>query len=209
MHLIIPCIMSTYFRQFSDQFLRVSALLTRSRKPEPDYFAAKEFFRFRITVKTLIKNVFLVSLGILSAGFGLKGFLLPNNFIDGGATGISLLISEVSGFPLPGILILVNIPFIILGYTQISKTLAMKSILAIIGLAIVVATLDYPVITSDKLLVATFGGFFLGAGIGLAIRGGGVLDGTEVLAIQVSKKIGLTIGQLTRDVNIIIATVAA
>lgn len=145
----------------------------------------------------------------MCAGFGLKGFLLPANFIDGGATGISLLLEQLTPVPLSFLLILVNLPFIVLGYQQISKLFALKTLLAIIGLAVAVALIEYPKVTDDKFLIPIFGGFFLGAGIGLAVRGGGVLDGTEVLAIYLSKRINLSIGDIILVFNIVIFSVAA
>lgn len=155
------------------------------------------------------KDTFLIFLGVISAGFGLKGFLLPNEFIDGGAMGIALLISETTLLPLSILIVAVNLPFIILGYSQIGKQFAVKSIVAIVILAIVVYIIPYPLITSDKLLIAVFGGFFLGAGIGLSIRGGAVIDGTEVLAIYLSKQTGLTIGDIILIFNIIIFSFGA
>jgi uncharacterized membrane-anchored protein YitT (DUF2179 family) len=157
----------------------------------------------------LLKDLLLITLGIFSAGFGLKSFLLPNSFIDGGVTGISLLINKVSGFSLAILIVLINVPFVILGFTQIGKSFAVKSILAILGLAIVLVTVNYPVITSDRILIGVFGGVFLGAGIGLSIRGGAVLDGTEVLAIYLSKRTSLTIGDIILGLNIVIFSVAA
>ena len=160
-------------------------------------------------MKNLLKHVFFISLGVLSAGFGLKGFLLPNGFIDGGVTGISLLFEALTNFPLALLIVIINAPFILLGYFQIGKLFTIKSIAAISGLALALIFINYPIITSDKLLIAVFGGFFLGSGIGLTIRGGGVLDGTEVLAIYLTKKTGLTIGDLILIFNIIIFAVAA
>lgn len=151
----------------------------------------------------------MLALGVLSAGFGLRGFLLPNNFIDGGAVGISLLTSEVTGIPLSVLLIIINIPFVLLGLKIISKEFTIKTVIGITALAIVVAVFPYPQITSDKLLVSVFGGFFLGTGIGLAVRSGGVIDGTEVLALNLSKKLGLTIGDVIIIINIIIFSFAA
>jgi len=156
-----------------------------------------------------LKSTFLIVIGIISAGFGLEGFLIPNSFIDGGVTGISLLVLELTGYSLSILLIVINLPFIILGAFQISRQFAIKSILAIVGLALAVHFIPYPVVTSDKLLIAVFGGFFLGAGIGLAMRGGAVLDGTEVLAIYVSKKTGLTIGDVILIFNILIFSFGA
>lgn len=157
----------------------------------------------------IAKDITFILIGIISAGFGLKGFLLPNYFIDGGAMGISLLIAETTNVSLSILIVAVNLPFLLLGYSQIGKQFAFKSIIAIIGLAVVVHFMPYPLITSDKLLVAVFGGFFLGAGIGMAIRGGSVIDGTEVLAIHLSKKTGLTIGDIIMIFNIIVFSFGA
>ncbi len=160
-------------------------------------------------LKNNIKDVIFILIGIISAGFGLKGFLLPNSFIDGGAMGISLLVRETTGISLSLLVVAVNIPFILMGFSQISKRFALKSILAIIGLSLVLLVIPYPTITQDKLLIAVFGGFFLGAGIGLTIRGNAVIDGTEVLAIFLSKKTGLTIGDIILIMNIIIFSFGA
>src|SRR5688572_26965768 len=172
------------------------------------YKVAKEMYRARIGVLQSARSAVLIIIGIFSAAFGLKSFLLPNNFIDGGATGISLLLSRILQVPLSPIIILVNIPFILLGYKQIGNVFTIRTILGIIGLAICIAVVDYPPVTNDKLLVAVFGGFFLGAGIGFAIRGGGVLDGTEVLAIYISRKTGSTIGDVILVINIMIFSTA-
>ncbi len=173
------------------------------------YEIAKGWRELRIITVRQLKDVLLIIAGIFSAAFGLESFLIPNKFIDGGATGISLLITETTGLPLSLLLILVNIPFIILGYNLIGKQFAIKASLAITGLAVVIATVHFPDITHDKLLVAVFGGFFLGAGIGLAVRGGSVLDGTEVLALTLSKKFGVTVGDVIIVINIIIFSSAA
>jgi uncharacterized membrane-anchored protein YitT (DUF2179 family) len=155
------------------------------------------------------RDLFLLVLGLLSAGFGLKGFLLPTAFVDGGATGISLLINETTGLPLPILLILVNFPFIVMAYIQLGTEFVLKTTFAIIGLSLAVAFIQYPVVTTDKILVAVFGGFFLGMGIGLAVRGGGVLDGTEVMAIYFTRRTSLTIGDVILIINILIFSVAA
>jgi len=173
------------------------------------YRQAKEFYSFRVSLFHTLGDSFLLALGVISAGFGLKGFLLPNRFVDGGATGISLLLGEVTGVPLSLLLVIVNAPFVIIGYTQIGKSFVLKTSLAIGLLALVVAYFPYPVITSDKLLISVFGGFFLGLGIGLAVRGGGVLDGTEILAIYVSRRTSLTIGDVILIFNVIIFSFAA
>jgi uncharacterized membrane-anchored protein YitT (DUF2179 family) len=157
----------------------------------------------------IFKELFYITAGIMSASFGLKSFLLPNHFLDGGAMGISLLLNITTGYSLSAFVILVNIPFVLLGSKQISKMFAFKTILAIAGLAIMLSFDFYPIITSDKLLIAVFGGFFLGVGIGLAIRGGAVIDGTEVLALFISKKISISVGDVILLFNIMIFGVAA
>jgi uncharacterized membrane-anchored protein YitT (DUF2179 family) len=179
---------------------------TRSVEAIKKRRAAKDFRRR--TAKNL-SDIFLMLLGVLSAGFGLKGFLIENGFIDGGVMGISLLTNTQTGISLSLLIILFNLPFLFLGYKQISRTFSIKSILAITALAIAVALIPYPKITSDKVLVSVFGGVFLGAGIGLTIRGGGVIDGTEVLAIYLSRKFSLTVGDFILIFNIIIFSVAA
>jgi uncharacterized membrane-anchored protein YitT (DUF2179 family) len=155
-------------------------------------------------------DVGLITLGILSAGLGLKGFLLSSHFIDGGVTGISMLLANVLGRPLSIFILIINLPFIALGYRQIGRVFAVRSILAIGGLALCLAFVKFPDVTSDKLLTAVFGGFFIGAGIGLAIRGGAVLDGTEIAALLVSKSSSLLkVGDVIMLVNIVIFSAAA
>ncbi|MDQ3666455.1 MAG: YitT family protein [Acidobacteriota bacterium] len=152
----------------------------------------------------------LIVLGILSAGLGLKGFLLSSRFIDGGVTGISMLVSNVLGFPLAVLILVFNLPFIALGYRQIGRSFAIKSALAIGGLSLCLAFVKYPAVTPDKLLTAVFGGFFIGAGIGLAIRGGAVLDGTEVAALLISKSSHLLkVGDVILLLNVVIFSAAA
>ena len=182
---------------------------TIDRNNVSDYIFAKAYKKFKITVKHNIKDVFLVLLGILSATFGFKAFLLTNHFIDGGATGISLLVASLTKIPLYVLIIGVNLPFVFLGYNVIGKQFAIKTAFAIGGLSLALATLTFPNITNDNLLVAVFGGFFLGAGIGFAIRGGAVIDGTEVLAIYLSRKFGTTIGDVIIIINILIFSTAA
>lgn len=156
-----------------------------------------------------IKEYFFIIIGVFSAGFGLKGFLLPNQFIDGGATGISLLLENVTSVDLSFLLILVNLPFIIISARMFSVRFALKSIVAILLLSFVVHFIEFPIITEDKLLIAVFGGFFLGFGIGMAMRGGSVIDGTEVLAIYLSRKLAITIGDVLLLINIIIFSFGA
>lgn len=180
-----------------------------SDKELSPYQISKGFMVLKTTVVRAVKDVFLIMLGIGSAALGLECFLLPNNFIDGGATGIALLTSELTSISLSILLVLINLPFVYLGSKVISKEFAIKTALAISGLAIFISLVHFPTITQDKLLVAVFGGFCLGAGIGLSIRGGAVIDGTEVLAIFLSRKLGTTIGDIIIGINIIVFSVAA
>ena len=155
-------------------------------------------------------NTGLIIVGILSAGLGLKGFLLSSRFIDGGVTGVSMLLADVLGWPLSILILVINLPFIALGYRQIGRAFAIKSTFAIAGLSLCLAFIKYPDITPDKLLTAIFGGFFIGAGIGLAIHGGAVLAGTEVAALLISKSSNLLkVGDVILLLNIVIFSAAA
>ncbi len=155
-------------------------------------------------------NVGLIILGIFSAAFGLKGFLLSSHFIDGGVTGISMLLASALGFPLAILISVINLPFIAVGYKQIGKAFALKSALAIAGLSLCLAFVKFPDVTPDKLLTAVFGGFFIGAGIGLAMRGGAVLDGTEIAALLISKSSPiLKVGDVILLLNVFIFAAAA
>ncbi len=158
--------------------------------------------------KWITDGLWLVA-AVLSASFGLKGFLLPNHFLDGGAMGISLLFHHFSGIDLAVWVILVNLPFLVMSVRQISKGFALKTLFSILALALMLEVISFPLITDDKLLIAVFGGFFLGAGIGLAIRGGAVIDGTEVLALYLSRKGTLSIGEVIGVINLLIFLAAA
>jgi len=156
------------------------------------------------------RSLLLVISGIFSAAFGLKGFLLSSHFIDGGVTGVSMLIAEVLGLPLSVLIFVINIPFVAIGYRQIGRRFAVKTALAIFGLALCLFFIKFPDVTPDRLLTAVFGGFFIGAGIGLAIRGGAVLDGTEIAALLVSRKSHLLkVGDVILILNIFIFLAAA
>src|SRR4030095_13392990 len=152
----------------------------------------------------------LIMVGILSAGLGIKGFLLSSNFIDGGVTGVSLLLANVFGWPLSILLLVINLPFIVLAYRQIGWPFAIKSALAIGGLSACLAFIKYPDVTPDKLLTAVFGGFVIGAGIGLGISSGAVLDGTEIAALLISKSSNLfKVGDVILLLNVLIFSAAA
>ena len=192
------------------QYIIVETLKLKNKKQKlPSKQFEKQVINAKVEFTHLIRDSFQIGLGILSACFGLKGFLLPNSFIDGGVTGISLIVTELTGIPLSVLLVAINIPFLIMGFSTISRKFALRSIVAIVLLAISVHFIQVPIITDDKLLIAVFGGFFLGLGIGLSIRGGSVIDGTEVLAVFVSRKTSLTIGDVILVFNVLIFLVAA
>lgn len=150
-------------------------------------------------------NALLIVFGILSAAMGIHGFLLSSNFIDGGVTGVSMLLAKITGIPLSVWIPLVNLPFIALGYRQIGPAFAVRSVLAISGLAVALAVIPFPDVTPDLTLTAVFGGFFIGAGIGLAVRGGAVLDGTEIAALLLSKRSDLfKVGDIILAFNVVL-----
>lgn len=156
-----------------------------------------------------VRNAFLILVGIASAGFGLKGFLVAGGLIDGGVTGVSMLLDRTTPLPLSIWLPLVNLPFVIVGYRVVGVAFAVRSALGIAGLAGALAFLHYPIVTDDRVLEAVFGGFFLGGGIGLAMRGGAVLDGTEIAALLISKRSHLLkVGDVILSFNVALFLVA-
>lgn len=163
-----------------------------------------------LSLPALARDTTFVVFGILSASMGLKGFLLSSHFIDGGVTGISMLLAQVFGWPLSILLLVINLPFLALGYRQLGRGFALRSALAMGGLAACLALVPFPDVTPDPLLTAVFGGLFIGAGIGLAMRGGAVLDGTEVAAVLVSSRTPLLkVSDVILLLNVVIFTVAA
>lgn len=159
-------------------------------------------------MRQLLRRVFrglLLVLGIFSAGLGIQGFLLANNFIDGGVTGVSMLLAKLTPLPLWFWLPAVNLPFIALGLGSLGRAFALRSVAAIAGLALVVAVVPFPQATPDRVLSAVFGGFFLGAGIGLAIQAGTVLDGTEIAALLISRRTRIVrVGEVILAFNVVL-----
>ncbi|MCW3088242.1 MAG: hypothetical protein JWQ78_1628, partial [Sediminibacterium sp.] len=159
--------------------------------------------------ESTIGDVFLILAGVIITSFALKGFLVPNHFFDGGVTGISLLIHELYHFNLAYVIVLANIPFVIMSMYAINKGFAIKTFFCIALLGICLLYPGFPVITSDKLLVSIFGGFFLGVGIGLTMRAGCAVDGIEVLALYTLRRSSFTISEIILGLNIIIFGLAA
>jgi len=158
--------------------------------------------------KTVSKYFFL-ELGAILAATGLELFLIPNNIIDGGINGISIILSYLTGIPLGLYIFFLNIPFLFIGYKQIGKTFVVSTFFAITSLAIWVTLLTpVPGFTQDVLLASVFGGIVLGIGIGMIIRYGGSLDGTEIVAIILDRRSGFSVGEIVMFFNIFILSSA-
>jgi len=163
----------------------------------------------QLHLKLNTQDTTYIVLAIFFCGFAMKGFLVPNHFLDGGITGLSLLGHAVYKWPLGLLVVITNTPFIIIGAFIVGRRFAIKTSLAVIGLALCLHYIDFPVITADKWLAAIFGGFFLGIGIGLSMRAGAAIDGLEVLALYTLKKSSLTISEIILGMNVILFLVAA
>lgn len=162
-----------------------------------------------IEISGWISDGIFIIIGVLLAAFSLKGFLIPNGFFDGGITGISLLISEITKKDISWIIMLANLPFIIICIYAINFNYALKTFICILLLGLCLYFFPHYSITSDKLLVSIFGGFFLGAGIGLTMRAGCAIDGIEILALYTWKKTSFTITEIILAINILIFSIAA
>lgn len=156
-----------------------------------------------------VSDIIFLILGVLSASFALKSFLVPNHFLDGGVTGISILLYEIYGWDLGLVLILLNIPFIILSLYKVGRNFAIRSTLTVVLIALTMQFVDFPELTHDKLLVAMFGGFFMGIAVGLSMRGGGTFDGMEVLVLMTTRKSSFSITEVILGMNIVIFIIAA
>ncbi len=160
-------------------------------------------------LKLLFFEGIQITIGIILASIGLKAFLLPNGFLDGGVTGIAILISELFNINISLLLFAVSIPFLLLAWQNLTKQIFFKSLISISSLAFIIHFENFNSITEDKLLIAIFGGLFLGAGIGLAIKNGAVLDGSEILGIYINKKFGIAIGKVILLFNVVLFGVTA
>ena len=153
----------------------------------------------------MIKKAFFIVLGALIMAVGLELFLVPNSVIDGGITGISIMLSYISGVKLGIFVLLLNIPFFYLGYKHIGKTFAFSTLFGIVMLSLFISLLHgAPKFTGDVLLAAIFGGIIIGVGIGIVMRNGGTLDGTETLAVLFSKNLPFSVGEIIMFINLFI-----
>ncbi len=195
----------------SEAALRASAASIEAHPAVADAHLATSVGASESWLRREGRNILYLIAGVFSAALGLEAFILPNGLFDGGVTGISLLAARLTpgDVPLSVFLVILNLPFIWLGYKQLGKGFAIRALAAILTLAVIIEVVHFPVITQDKMLIAVFGGFFLGAGIGLAMRGGGVLDGTEILAVYLSRKASLSVGDFVLVLNILIFIIVA
>lgn len=158
---------------------------------------------------TLIQKYLALTIGAVLFATGLEVFLVPNQIIDGGIAGISILISEMTGVKLGILLLTLNLPFLFIGYKQIGRTFVVSTLYAII-VGSVATTLMHHLdpLTREPLLAAIFGGMILGVGVGIVIRAGGSLDGTEIVAIMLNKKLPFSVGEIVMFFNIFILSSA-
>jgi uncharacterized membrane-anchored protein YitT (DUF2179 family) len=165
----------------------------------------------RVDWKTVLnpKNLLLILLGTGLAVLAMKGFMIPNRFLDGGITGISILLHELFHINISLLVIFLNAIFIYLGYKRIGKTFAVQTTIAVALLSIGLLLIDIKAVTNDKLLIAIFGGILIGTGVGLVIRGGGVIDGAEVIAVFTGRKTGFSNSEIIMLINTVIFAVAA
>lgn len=158
-----------------------------------------------ITKTKLAKRIFFIILGAVLMGVGIEEFLVPNRILDGGIVGISIILSHLTGWRLGLFIFVLNIPFFFIGYKQIGKTFALSTLLGITVLSLTTTFLhDWPVFTEDLLLATVFGGIVLGSGVGIVIRYGGSLDGTEILAILANRRLPFSVGEVIMFFNIFI-----
>nr|WP_050979726.1 YitT family protein [Fictibacillus macauensis] len=159
----------------------------------------------KISKTKLLQRIIFITLGAALFSVGLEIFLVPNNIIDGGIVGISIILSSVTPLSLGVLLILLNLPFLFLGYKQIGKTFAFSTLYAVIIMSIGTFFLNpVPVLTDDPLLASVFGGVILGVGVGMVIRYGGSMDGTEILAVLFNTKTPFSVGEVVMFFNLFI-----
>ncbi|UYZ13000.1 YitT family protein [Brevibacillus sp. WF146] len=159
----------------------------------------------KLTFGKLLKRALFILIGSGLVSVGLEIFLVPNRIIDGGIVGISIILSHLTGWTLGLFLFLLNLPFLIVGYKQIGKTFALSTLLGVSAMSVGTTMLhDVRPLTEDPLLAAVFGGIILGIGVGLVIRYGGSLDGTEIVAILFNKKTPFSVGEIVMFFNVFI-----
>jgi uncharacterized membrane-anchored protein YitT (DUF2179 family) len=159
----------------------------------------------KLPLAKMIKRGLFIFLGAVLVSIGLEIFLVPNRIIDGGIVGISIILSHLTGWALGLFLFVLNLPFLIIGYNQIGKTFAISTLFGVTIMSIGTQLLHpVPGLTEDPLLAAVFGGIILGIGVGMVIRYGGSLDGTEIVAILFTKRTPFSVGEIVMFINVFI-----
>lgn len=159
----------------------------------------------KLSILEILKRGIFITIGAMMMGVALELFLVNNAVIDGGVTGISIMLSELTGLSYGIFLIILNLPFLILGFKQIGKTFVISTLYGIVVMSITTQFLHHvDPFTDEKLLAVLFGGMILGAGVGIVMRFGGCLDGTEIVAILLSKKTNMSVGQIVMIINVFI-----
>ncbi len=158
----------------------------------------------KITIGDLIKKVIFLTLGAFIAGFAIEGFLVPNDMIDGGIVGVSMILSHLFKYNLGLLIVLLNIPFVALALTKMGKKFVLQTFYAIAMLGIATNLFHHLRVTEDHLLATVFGGMILGVGVGIVLKNEGSLDGTEIMSLVLSKKFGLSVGEIIMGFNIFI-----
>ncbi len=200
------------------EFLSSHHYFTKTARHERDetkkkkLHIVKEKLKFHISKDApivIIQDAFLIIAAVIISGIALKGFLVPNQFFDGGISGIALLVSQLFGVNLSIAIIALNLPLIVISYFSVGKKFAIRTLASIFLLSICYFLLPDLVFTEDKLLISIFGGIFLGIGIGLGMRAGAALDGIDVLALYTFKKTSFSMTEIVMGINILIFSVAA
>lgn len=162
------------------------------------------------SIWAILRKAFFLTLGALIAAFSIECFLVPNNIIDGGIVGVSIILNHfLTQFGLGFFIFLLNIPFVLLAFNKIGKKFVLQTIYAVTALSLGVNYFHhYDTITAQPILIIVFGGILLGIGVGLVLKNGGSMDGTEILSVVLSKKFGFSVGEWIMAFNVIIYTVA-
>ncbi|MCR5796767.1 MAG: YitT family protein [Eubacterium sp.] len=157
-----------------------------------------------------VKSWILVVVGAILAAFSLEEFLAPNNLLDGGVTGISMVIVHAFKMYLPAVIAVLNIPFMIIGYREIGKSVILRFIVAVLVFSVAAGVFErFDKVTDESLLAVIYGGIMLGIGVGMVLRGGGCIDGTEIVAIILARRFGISTGNIILYVNVLVYSIAA
>ncbi len=155
-----------------------------------------------------VLSFLVITIGACIAAIAMELFLMPVKILDGGVVGVSFIINQLTGVSMGLVIVILNIPFFIVGYKQIGKAFVIKATYAMILFSVMLEVFDTVQATDDPLLATVFGGLFLGIGVGLVLKSGGCIDGTEAAALLISKKTRLSVGQIILGINILIYCVA-